>query len=295
MTFPGPPHVATDYTPEFFEQCYTALAKKIDDETATPHDPNPGKESQPIPRPDKRLQAVNEALADLSRWRTYAFDGDVSLIPHLKKGGPGVLLQTKATDLGDAKDLISGAVSDMPSKWDGEGADHAQGYLQATQDLAARYSDEGGYVYRAARLTEDAISAVLAFKHDLYNLAKQASDALDNIDRGGSFDPASIGLILSAAGALAGPFGEGAVATAAFGGAVLSALGTLTTGSIQEPEANSPAVGGTYPVEIMRSLASETEKVATQYDKVAYQVGVNMEKLWTQLTIQATHRLKRPR
>ncbi|TNC29098.1 hypothetical protein [Amycolatopsis alkalitolerans] len=310
--FPEPPHLAKDLDSTFFGRCYDVLAKKVDDETPMPYKPNPGKESwsQPIPQPEVRQQEVAAAMVDLSHWRSYALDGDVSTIP-AQPDGPWSVLQDKAADLGDAKDLMDGAVRDMPRQWDGRGSDHAQGYLTATRDLVDTYCRGGqpascGNVYQVAYLVQAAYAAAVAFKHDLYNLARQASDELDKLEQGGSLDPTSIGLVIvavaSAAGSIAGPAGalvaaeSASLATsAAFAGGVLSALGTLTSAAINKPASNSHPVGGRDPREIMRSLAAATDQAASKYSEAASRLGQHMSRVWDDLETQVHHRMKRPR
>jgi hypothetical protein len=294
--FPPSPDSPKKLDNSLFNDCYNVLANKIRAETPVQHDDH----WRPVYGPSWK-QYVDAATADLDYWLSYAVDGDVSAISG-EQGGPWEILVKNGIALhGSAYTDMENAVQFMPSVWHGGvGHDHAEGYITSTKDLVGAYCSDlkdpnSGLINQSASALQAAYATVVAFKQDLYNLAKRASDALDELD-GGSGDAVAVGLIIAAVGIALSGVGatvEAAVAAsssavnAAFTGGVLSGLSGLvinqaTVGS-DDATKDAPQIGGRDPVEIMRSLRSATDKAKDKYSDAARHAGNALSSIWDRI------------
>jgi hypothetical protein len=286
----------------FFTECHASLAKKIHDETPVPFqilDKAAGPRAGTVV-PDRELwqQHVDDAMADLSFWQSYALDGDVSLI---SGRGPWMTLVDRGNALySRACSDMKNAVADMDDVWTGDAHREAKRYLQTTAGLVEGYcpspgSAEMGIINEAAIHLEGAYLTVLAFKKDLYNLARQASDALDQLDKGGTGEAVGVGLVVS--GFLLE--GLGAVLqnakspVTAFGGGLLSTLGDMVM-SKGTDKLEKQYVGGRDPGEIMRTLRNATDKAQDGYSAAAVQAGKELSNIWEEIDSKLTSAVMRP-
>lgn len=287
----------------FFTECHAALAEKIHDETPMPHqilDKGAGpRAGSPVPEPEVWQQRVDDAMADLSYWQRCALDGDVSRI---SGHGPWMTLVDKGNALySRACSDMKNAVAAMDDVWSGAAHQEAKRYLQTTSGLVEGYcpspgSGETGIINEAAIQLEGAYLTAVAFKKDLYNLAEQASEALDQLDKGGTGEAVGVGLIV---GGLALE-GLGAVLqnakspVTAFGGGVLSALGDLVlSNGIDKVE--KQYVGGRDPGEIMRTLRNATAKAQEGYSVAADRAGRDLSRIWEEIDSKMTNAVLHPR
>ncbi|HEX5115260.1 MAG TPA: hypothetical protein VFW65_08685 [Pseudonocardiaceae bacterium] len=296
--FPDLPHGPQGLGSGFFDECYNALVQQIRAETPliAVHDGNQY-------RPDHELwqQWVDLATGDLTYWQDYALDGDVSMIPG-QPDGPWWMLIGKGNDLySSAYTDLDNAYHQMPSQWQGEAHNHAAGYLDATRKLVGGYCPSPGdlttgLINEAARVLEGAYATVVAFKIDLYNLAKRASESLDELDKGGSGETVGVGLIIAGL-ALSGVGGAAQASdsiTAAFGGGVVAALGGLVLNKGISDVKDAQPVGGRDPQEIMQTLAKATNTAQQHYSTAAGRVGASLSEIWHQIDNQMHHTMMRP-
>lgn len=296
--FPHLPHGPQGLSSGFFDECHNALVQQIRDETPliAVHDGNQY-------RPDHELwqQWVNQATTDLAYWQEYALDGDVSMIPG-QPDGPWWMLIGKGNDLyGSAYSDLENACRNMPAQWSGEAHNHAAGYLDTTKNLVGGYCPAPGdfttgIINEAATVLEGAYATAVAFKIDLYNLAKRASESLDELDKGGSGETVGVGLIIAGL-ALSGVGGAAQASdsiVAAFGGGVVAALGGLVLNKGISEVKDAQPVGGRDPQEIMRSLAKATNTAQQHYATAAGRAGDALSEIWRAIENQRHHTMMRP-
>jgi hypothetical protein len=290
LSFPSFSGVAKDLKPSLFNSCYDVLAKKITEET--PINPTLPPEYQL----SVRQQLIGSAMADLSLWQGYALDGDVTTIPG---DGPWKILMDNGNKLyHDAYIKWEVAAGELEDVWSGPGHTSAKEYLDNTTKLLEGYcpstDSKSGFIPQVATALLDAYATAAAFKQDLYNLAKKASDKLDAIENAKSSEDEGVGLIIAgialeglggAAGASDSVFVQGA-------GGVLTFLGGLVFDAGKKKYEES--IGGRDPQEIMHSLAAATRKAADYYSTAAENVGRNLSSVWVDIDGKKRKSITRP-
>jgi hypothetical protein len=293
--FPELPPGPQGLSQAFFDECYAVLAKKIQDETPWPV----GKTM--VPPEMQRQQWIEQASSDLAYWQGYALDGDLSLLP-AQPDGPWWLLVDKGNELyASAYSDLESACQNLPHQWQGEAHNHAAGYLDTTKNLVGGYcpnpgNAESGIVNEAAIALQGAYATAVAFKMDLYHLAKRADDALDDLEKGGTGELVGVGLIVAGL-ALSGAGGAGQAKesiAAAFAGGVLSALGGLALNKGMADVKAAQPVGGRDPQEIMRTLAKATNQAQLHYSQAAGRAGDSLSQVWREIDGQMRYTMMRP-
>ncbi|WP_346055753.1 hypothetical protein [Amycolatopsis dongchuanensis] len=263
------------------------LARKIRDETPLAWKPGlmPGMASTPDYETQEKW--IEEAEANLALWLDYACDGDLTLIPG-RSAGPWKVLSDHGHRLyRDAAIKWEVAVKDLEEVWKGQGHAAAEEYLDDTQKLVEGFcpavdGSDSGLITQVALALQDAYATVSAFKMDLYKLAKQASDQLDDLDHG-SGELAGVALMVTGL-AIEAIGSVGQASNSVFGqagGGVATALGDLVFQAGKTKFDAEQPVGGGDPQAIMDSLVKATKKAAEDYSTAAEKVGnSSLSRVW---------------
>ncbi|GLY70645.1 hypothetical protein [Amycolatopsis taiwanensis] len=258
-----------------FEVCYRLIAQGIHDETPT-------SKADPFHIDPIYKKMVDEAMAPLDKWRTYAHDGDPALLPTVAGNG---------TPWADLANIQIKHLHDLPAevdsigeslRWNGKASEGYLAYLKRISSRLQSYGGDTGYVRQAAALLEAAFAVQVAFKKDLLELARGAYDKLEAIHDGrhvddiGTFCVVIGGLAL---GELGGAIAAGTTITKHVFGKAVTALASYAFGDPTQ----KLIMHGDTPQKIMKSFDTALGQIVNGYANAAIHVSQEMDDLLTDL------------